>query len=105
MKENPFDQGVGWAGEPWSQQEMDVTDELVEQAAQESDVAIIMIGRTAGEDRDNTADRGSFLLTDIEHTMIERVTKRFDKTVVVLNVGNIIDMKWAKEPSAILYAW
>lgn len=105
VKENPFDQGVGWAGEPWSQQEMDVTDELVEQAAQESDVALIMIGRTAGEDRDNTADPGSYLLTDIEHTMIERVTKRFDKTVVVLNVGNIIDMKWAKEPSAILYAW
>lgn len=105
VEENPFDQGVGWAGEPWSQQEMEVSEELVEQAANESDVALIMIGRTAGEDRDNTADPGSYLLTDIESAMIERVSKRFKKTVVVLNVGNIIDMKWADQPSAILYAW
>ena len=105
VNENPFDQGVGWAGEPWSQQEMEVSEELVEQAANESDVALIIIGRTAGEDRDNTADPGSYLLTDIESTMIERVSKRFKKTVVVLNVGNIIDMKWADQPTAILYAW
>ncbi|WP_214828869.1 glycoside hydrolase family 3 protein [Exiguobacterium algae] len=105
VNENPFDQGVGWAGEPWSQQEMEVSEELVEQAANESDVALIIIGRTAGEDRDNTADPGSYLLTDIESAMIERVSKRFKKTVVVLNVGNIIDMKWADQPTAILYAW
>jgi len=105
VQDHPFDQGVGWAGEPWSQHEMDVSEALVDQAAKESDVALIMIGRTAGEDRDNTADPGSYLLTDIEETMIARVTKRFKKTVVVLNVGNIIDMKWAYRPSAILYAW
>ncbi|WP_353049155.1 glycoside hydrolase family 3 C-terminal domain-containing protein [Exiguobacterium sp. s56] len=105
VEANPFDQGVGWAGEPWSQPEVAVTDELVREAAAQSDVALIFIGRTAGEDRDNTADPGSYLLTDIEQALIERVSKAFTKTAVVLNVGNIIEMDWAHQPSAILYAW
>lgn len=105
VESNPFDQGVGWAGEPWSQPEMAVTNELVTAAAEASDVALIFIGRTAGEDRDNTADPGSYLLTDIERALIEKVSKTFTKTAVVLNVGNIIDMDWAHQPSAILYAW
>ncbi|WP_114571940.1 glycoside hydrolase family 3 protein [Exiguobacterium flavidum] len=107
VEKNPFDKGEGWAGEPWSQVEMAVTDSLVEEAASASDVALILIGRTAGEDRDNTADPGSYLLTDIEEELIKKVTKAFAKTVVILNVGNIIDMKWATDysPSAILYSW
>ncbi|WP_214824104.1 glycoside hydrolase family 3 C-terminal domain-containing protein [Exiguobacterium sp. s28] len=105
VEANPFDQGVGWAGEPWSQPEMEVTDELVTKAAAASDLALIFIGRTAGEDRDNTADPGSYLLTDIEQALIEKVSKQFAKTAVVLNVGNIIDMDWAHQPSAILYTW
>ncbi|WP_026831615.1 glycoside hydrolase family 3 protein [Exiguobacterium undae] len=107
LQDHPFDKGEGWAAEPWSQEEMPVTDEVVAQAAGQSDVAIVMIGRTAGEDRDNTADPGSYLLTDVELTLIEKVSQAFPKTVVLLNVGNIIDMQWALDfnPSAILYAW
>lgn len=105
VEANPFDQGVGWAGEPWSQPEMEMTDELVAEAAEASDLALIFVGRTAGEDRDNTADPGSYLLTDIEQALIEKVSKTFTKTAVVLNVGNISDMDWAYQPSAILYTW
>ncbi|WP_160724898.1 glycoside hydrolase family 3 protein [Bacillus sp. USDA818B3_A] len=107
LEENPFNKGEGWAGEPWSQKEMPVNETLIADAAANSDMALIMIGRTAGEDRDNTADPGSFLLTDIEKDMISKVCKKFAKTAVVLNVGNIIDMQWAVDfqPSAILYAW
>ncbi|WP_426354357.1 glycoside hydrolase family 3 protein [Exiguobacterium sp. R-39] len=107
LKDHPFDKGEGWAAEPWSQEEMPITDEVVTDAASQSDVAIIMIGRTAGEDRDNTADPGSYLLTDVELTLIEKVAGAFPKTVVLLNVGNVIDMQWALDfnPSAILYGW
>ncbi|OIN67659.1 beta-glucosidase [Exiguobacterium sp. KRL4] len=107
LKDHPFDKGEGWAAEPWSQEEMPVTDEVVADAASQSDVAIIMIGRTAGEDRDNTADPGSYLLTDVELTLLEKVSGAFSKTVVLLNVGNVIDMQWALDfdPSAILYGW
>ncbi len=33
VKEHPFDKGAGWGQEPWSQEEMPLTDELVSQAA------------------------------------------------------------------------
>src|SRR5690606_31382342 len=36
LGENPFDKGEGWAGEPWSQKEMPVTDEMVAEAAANS---------------------------------------------------------------------
>ncbi|KPV40854.1 glycoside hydrolase family 3 protein [Alicyclobacillus ferrooxydans] len=104
---NPFDKGDGWASEPWSQKEMPLDDALIADAAANSHLALIMIGRTAGEDRDNTADPGSYTLTDTEKEMIEKVCKAFAKTAVILNVGNIIDMQWVLEynPGAVLYAW
>jgi len=61
--ENPFDTGVGWAAEPWFQKEMPVSRELVARVRSESDTAIVVIGRTAGEDKDNKAEEGSYLLT------------------------------------------
>ncbi|MBQ8822079.1 MAG: glycoside hydrolase family 3 protein [Lachnospiraceae bacterium] len=107
LKNHPFDGGHGWATEPWFQEEMPLTEELVAQAKAESDVAVIIIGRTAGEDQDNKAEAGSYLLTDLEREMLSKVCSSFDKTVVLLNVGNIIDMKWVEEynPSAVLYVW
>ncbi len=107
LKEHPFDKGAGWAREPWSQQEMELTDEQVDDAAKESDKALVIIGRTAGEDRDATATDGSYLLTQTEEDMLQKVCGRFRYTAVILNVGNIIDMKWVSkyQPSAVLYAW
>ena len=63
LKEHPFDVGEGWAMEPWNQEEMPVDEELAVQAAGQSDAAIVVIGRTAGEDKDNSAAEGSYLLT------------------------------------------
>lgn len=107
VESHPFDAGAGWAQEPWFQEEMELSDELVAQAAQESDTAVIIIGRTAGEDKDNKAEEGSYLLTTQEHSMLQKVCSAFSRTIVLLNVGNIIDMKWMDEvhPSAVLYVW
>lgn len=104
---HPFDGGHGWATEPWFQEEMPLSDEQVARVKSESDVAIIIIGRTAGEDQDNKAEPGSYLLTDLERDMLSKVCRTFEKTVVLLNVGNIMDMKWVEEynPSAVLYVW
>lgn len=107
IKDNPFDAGEGWASEPWFQKEMPITAEMAASAAKGSDVAIVLIGRTAGEDQDNSAAKGSYLLTDDEHEMLSNVCKAFTKTIVLLNVGNIIDMKWVSQynPTAVLYIW
>ena len=107
LKEHPFDLGKGWAQEPWCQEEMPLSDELVAGAASRCQTAIIVIGRTAGEDRDNAAEKGSWYLTDGEEAMLEIVCRHFSRTVVLLNVGNIIDMSFVDRynPSAVMYIW
>ncbi len=105
--QNPFDEGAGWAQEPWSQKEMPLTTDLVQQVAQEADVAIVVLGRTAGEDHDNEAQPGSYLLSQTETEMLALVSRFFTRSIVVLNVGNIVDMKWVKEfdPAGVLLVW
>ena len=106
-KDNPFDYGHGWGQEPWCQKEMELSDSLVADARKFGDKAIIVIGRTAGEDKDNSATEGSYLLSPLEEEMIKKVSSVFEKTIVVLNVGAVIDMKWVKkyDISAVLYVW
>ena len=107
LPDHPFDQGFGWGTEPWFQEEMEISPELARKAAQEADAAIVIIGRTAGEDQDNKPEGGSYYLTETEETMLERVCAAFTRTIVLLNVGNIIDMNWVSKyrPSAVLYIW
>ncbi|WP_172253568.1 glycoside hydrolase family 3 C-terminal domain-containing protein [Saccharibacillus deserti] len=112
IEENPFDNGGGgWAAEPWHQKEMPLTDELVANARTQSSKAIVVIGRTAGEDQDNADAPGSYRLTPEELDMLAKVTNHFEQTIVVLNVSNIVDMSWVKESShkhpiaAVIYAW
>ena len=106
-KENPVDPGVGWGQERWSQDEMPADDEFVKRFSERNDAAVIIIARTAGEDRDNTPEKGSYYLTDGEEKLIECVCRAFKKTVVLLNVGNIIDMSWVTkyDPAAVMYVW
>ena len=106
IKENPYDEGQGWGRVPWSQKEMEVTEEMLD-CARNNDVSLVIIGRTAGEDQDNNTKPGSYCLTETEEDMIRRVCQASKRTVVVLNVGNIIDMSWVEKyhPQAVLYAW
>ncbi len=99
--------GGGWAAEPWFQAEMPLEQSVAEAAKAKSDVAVVLIGRTAGEDKDGANTAGSYLLTDLEKQMLETVTGTFDKVVVVLNVPAIIDMKWVEEydVESVLYTW
>ncbi len=107
LETNPFDIGVGWATEPWFQTEMPLTQDLVTKAKNESDVAIVIIGRTAGEDKDNKVAEGSYLLTADEKDVLSKVCGTFDKVIVLLNTGNIIDMNWVNDykPAAVAYVW
>ncbi|MDE6731737.1 MAG: glycoside hydrolase family 3 C-terminal domain-containing protein [Oscillospiraceae bacterium] len=106
-KENPLDPGIGWGGEPWSQREMPLSDELAARAAEKSPAALCIIGRTAGEEQDATDTEGSYRLTSTELEMLKTVRAHFKKMTVALNVGNIIDMSFVElvKPDAVLYAW
>ena len=111
IRQNPFDDGGGvWAGEPWSQKEMEVSGELAAAAAARSDKALVVIGRTAGESKDYEDLPGGFRLSAEEEKLIRTVTKYFDRTAVILNVSCVIDMSFLDLPcenpvTAVLYVW
>ena len=107
-KENAPDHGF-WGHWPHYYEEMPIDDATIKAAAEKSHVGIVVIGRAAGEDRENTLTKGSFYLTDDEKSLIARVSANFAKTAVILDIGGIIDMSWEKEllkgDSAILIPW
>ena len=106
-EQNPYDMGTGWGNEPWSQVEMPLDDETVKKSAEKCNTAIVIIGRTAGEEQDAKVEEGSYLLTETENNMLEKVCKAFEKVVILLNVGGIIDMSFVDKynPSSVLYVW
>ena len=107
LETHPFDKGSGWAKEPFSQLEMPVDEILAKEAAKNNDAAIVVIGRLSGEDRDNNKEPGSYCLKEDEISLLKVVCKFFEKVAVLINSGNIIDMKWVEEinPGAVLYVW
>lgn len=88
--------------------EIEIPKELILSAAQNSDAAIICIHRFSRESLDRSSEKGDFYLTDIEQKLVNDVTEAFKHSVVVLNVGGMIDVSWIKENKKIdaaLLAW
>ncbi len=90
-------------------EELDFEMSTINLQAKSSDVAIITIGRQAGEREDRKID-GDFLLTETERKLITDVCDAFHKldkkVVVVLNINAPIETaSWKAYPDAILIAW
>ncbi|NBC58891.1 MAG: beta-glucosidase [Bacteroidetes bacterium] len=90
--------------------EMELDKSTAEQMAKASDLALITIGRNAGEGEDRKAEAGDFYLTEVEKNMIKTVSEAFHaqdkKAVVVLNIAGVIETKsWKNIPDAVLCAW
>lgn len=112
--------------------EPELPKELLERARAYTDTAVISISRFSGEgwDRKSLADtqndriadwememtrmsasvfeKGDFYLTQAENAMVEAVKQTFDKVIVVMNVGGMVDSSWFKEDDAVdavLMAW
>lgn len=97
----------GWGAWPRFHPEMPVTAPLVERAAENSDQAVIVLGRASGEDRENVLEPGSYYLTDGEKQMLAAVTARFPDAVLLLNIGAMIDLNFLKDYSfgAVMILW
>ncbi len=100
----------GWWGHwPMNYPEMPLDAALVQKAAQTAETALVVLGRAAGEDRENTLTKGSFYLSDEERAMLDTVTAAFSRVVVLLNIGNIMDLAWTEEYgdrlSALMIVW
>lgn len=88
--DNVPDEGY-WGHWPFCFKEMPLTDEIVKRAREDNDIAIVVIGRAAGEDREQKLKEGSFYLNKGEIAMLDKVCAYFDKVVIVLNAGNVIE--------------
>ncbi|AJJ70874.1 glycosyl hydrolase [Yersinia pseudotuberculosis] len=83
-----------------------VNQPVITKAAQQSDIALISIGRSSTEG----ADRYSMAMHTAEVAMIQKVASAFHqqnkKVVVLLNIGSPIEMaSWEQYADAILLTW
>ena len=90
--------------------EMQVHMPFITRIAEGTDVAILTIGRNAGEGGDRKKGEGDFLLNEVERALIQNLCDKYHelgkKVVVVLNIGGVIETaSWKHLPDAILLAW
>ena len=73
-----------------------IPDELLQGAKAFTDTALITISRYSGEswDRRNDGEDCYFNLSPAERTMVDTVLSNFNRVIVVLNVGAMIDTSW-----------
>jgi len=89
--------------------EMMAGNDLISKKAADCDMALITIGRNAGEGSDRNLET-NYNLTAGEKQQIKKIAADFHakgkKVVIVLNIGGVIDMNgWKDDADAILLAW
>ncbi len=89
--------------------EMPIERAIIDKQVAANDIAIVTIGRNAGEGADRNVPN-DFNLSEVERQMLNDVTEAFHlagkKVVVVLNIGGEIESaSWKNLPDAILLAW
>lgn len=68
----------------------------------DGDAAIYVLSRNSGEGSDRRAEKGDFLLTDTERREILAINQKYDKFMLVLNVGGPVDLSGLEEVKNIL---
>jgi len=87
--------------------EIKVTD--INKFAAKSDIAVVTLGRMAGEGTDRK-ENDFYLLSELEKTLINDVSVAFHavnkKVVVILNISGVIEtVSWRDKVDAIITAW
>lgn len=105
VQENPYDSGTGWH-HPHSQNELLLSDSVICEASKRCETAVYIITRTAGEDKDQAAEKGSYYLSDDETELLKRLRTHFGKVVLLLNTCGVTDLSVAEGYcDAILCLW
>ena len=100
LKEQGF-AGVNWALEnPYRDPDVpQITPE--DMAATDRSAAIYVIARTSGEGADRKLDGGDWALSEREIENLKTLTAYYDHTVVILNVGGVIDTRFLRAQKGI----
>jgi beta-glucosidase len=101
--------GMGMFMAPPPIPQMTIADKDLQQYAADADIAVITIGRNAGEGADRKL-QDDYFLSDAEKALIKSVSDAFHakgkKVVTVLNIGGVIEVaSWRDEVDGILLAW
>lgn len=108
LEKNPINHGF-WGHWPFYFPEMPLDIQSVKSARDSADVAVVVIGRSSGEDRDCKLKKGSWFLADDEEAMLRNVTAEFDRVILLLNIGGIMDMsileKYKEKFGAVMIVW
>ncbi|RVT79640.1 beta-glucosidase [Flavobacterium sufflavum] len=89
--------------------EMEISQDVINQTANDADVAILTIGRKSGEGGDRQVNN-DFNLFDVEKKLIKNLSGAFHakgkKIVVIINAGSVIETaSWRDYADAILLPW
>ena len=71
--------------------------EITSETKTDTDIAIYVISRISGEGADRKAEKGDYYLSDEEYTTLQEITSVYEKTIVILNVGGIMDLSFLDE--------
>ncbi|HCT16502.1 MAG TPA: beta-glucosidase, partial [Ruminococcaceae bacterium] len=108
LEKNPINHGF-WGHWPFHFPEMPLDIQSVKSARDSADVAVVVIGRSSGEDRDCKLKKGSWFIADDEDAMLRNVTAEFDRVILLLNIGGIMDMsileKYKEKLGAVMIVW
>jgi beta-glucosidase len=63
----------------------------------DANTALIVISRIGGENFDYAAAPGEFYLTETEESLLADASRRYEKTVAILNTGCPVDVRWAQK--------
>lgn len=75
--------------------------ELVNKARQETDTALLILGRQTGGEECDRHVHDDFYLTESEKLLISQVCTVFPKVILILNLNDLIDLRWTREYESI----
>ena len=58
----------------------------------ETDTAIYVLSRQAGEGYDRRVEKGDYLFSDVEKESLKKLSAHYQKLILVLNCGSVIDL-------------
>lgn len=74
---------------------------LTPQTCPDADAAVYVLSRNSGEGADRKTEQGDYYLTEREKKNISFLAEHYDKTIIILNVGNVIDTQFLRSQPGI----